>query len=303
MMNSHKHNHLFSPRKGITIIMVIIVGMSLMAMAVILLVGGTDNREKVLTLKEKYQSYFLAVGGQQHALLKFRLLPTPFYDAAAYAIGKNPYYDFTRSMDRYNNPGPMFFTGNVTVEETVEDAGQEMLIISRDDSWNLTPQDETFEGVMATHLNRFLKDIRSDYPTGNGVVVISSTSHDDKAMGPGWYDPYSGSYFVDKVFIFGSQGALSYSTDSVMVSCRGEAMRANHKSIITERGGSPRDLTRQFLKHTSGQAGGGFDEQVDMEVSNQEKFDFLQQYEDELASNSARRGEAVTSVYEVQREK
>lgn len=293
----------FRSQKGVTIIMVIIIGMMLMALVVILLSGGTDSREKVFNMKEKYQSLFLAKGGQQHALLKFRLLPTPFYDAAAYAIGKNPYYDFTKKMDRYNNPGPMFFTGKVQIEENlVEDEGKEMLLVTRDGQWAFSEEDKKFEGVMATHLNRYLKDIKSGYPAQSPVIEISSDTHNDLAMGANWHDPFSGNYLVDRVFIFGSQGALNYSTDSVMVSCKGIAHRMEQKSLVTDSGGMPKDLTRQFQKYTGKhQAGSGFYDQVE-EVSNMEKFAALQE---DFSTNleSAQRGEAVTSVYEVRREK
>ena len=49
---------IFKSQKGITILLVIIVGMTLMAMVVILLSGGSDSREKVFQMKEKYQSLF-----------------------------------------------------------------------------------------------------------------------------------------------------------------------------------------------------------------------------------------------------
>ena len=299
--------NIFKTRRGITILLVIIVGMTLMAMVVILLSGGSDSREKVFQMKEKYQSLFLAKGGQQHALLKFRLLPTPFYDAAAYAIGKNPYYDFTRKMDRYNNPGPMFFTGDAQAPTIGTGNGQEMLIVSRTGEWALTQADKTFEGVMSTHLNRFLKDIRSQYPSTNeAVITINSETHDDQAMGPNWHDPYSGNYHVHRVFIFGSQGALNYSTDSVMISCKGAANRVNQKSIVhADSSGQPKNLTRIFQKYTSkAQAGSGFDDQIDA-VSNMDEFeDLLDDFNQGLSSeNGVPRGEAVTSVYEVRREK
>ena len=298
---------LVKSNRGITILLVIIVGMTLMAMVVILLSGGSNSREKVFQMKEKYQSLFLAKGGQQHALLKFRLLPTPFYDAAAYAIGKNPYYDFTRKMDRYNNPGPMFFTGEVQAPTIGTGNGKEMLIISRTGSWELTELDKTFQGVMSTHLNRFLKDIRSEYPVSDlnqSVITINSETHNDQAMGANWFDPFSGNYHVDRVFIFGSQGALNYSTDSVMVSCKGFATRANQKSLVNaDFSGKPKNLTRIFQKHTGkAQAGSGFDDQIDA-VSNASKFKALQDDFEQGLLDGVQRGEAVTSVYEVRREK
>ena len=301
---------------GITIVIVIIIGMTLMALAVILMSTSGDSKETIFQLKEKYQARFMALGGQQHALLKFRLMPTQFYDAAAYAIGKNPYYDFSRPMDRYNNPGPMFFTGTVDSLSSVQDSlGRQVPLIVRKDDWAFTTNDREFKGVMATHLNRFLKDIQTGYPGSSGtfdalgtsgVIVVNSKPHDDLAMGPNWRDPFHGSYFVDKIFIFGSQGAVSYSTDSVLVSCRGIVQRAEQVSPVTEIDGQARNLTRQFLVYSTSQAGSGFEDQVDTTFSNQEKFNFLKKYEEDIANpdpTSSARGVAVTAIYEVQREK
>ncbi len=297
---------LLNSRKGVTILMVLLVGSSLLALAVILMSTSGQSKEQIFQIKERYQSLFLARGGQQHALLKFRLLPTQFYDAAAYSIGKNPYFDFTRKMNRYNNPGPMFFTGSMAPLISVDDGtGKEIPLISRSNDWVFSEDDRAFKGVMATHLNRFLKDIRSDYPQGDGVIRIESDPHDDLAMGQNWRDPYSGSYFVDRVFIFGSQGSLSYSTDSVMVSCRGVAQRAGQISILPQEDGEIRNLTRQYLKLSTQQAGSGFKDQVDMGVSNEDKYQFLKKYESDLANpdpSSSARGEAVTAIYEVRRE-
>ena len=182
-----------------------------------------------------------------------------------------------------------------------------MLIVSRSGNWALSDLDKTFQGVMSTHLNRFLKDIRSEYPIGDSnqsVITINSETHDDQAMGTNWHDPYSGNYLVDRVFIFGSQGALNYSTDSVMVSCKGFATRANQKSIVNgDDNGEPKNLTRVFQKYTAkAQAGSGFDEQIDA-VSNISKFESLQADFSQGLLDGVQRGEAVTSVYEVRREK
>jgi hypothetical protein len=304
--NAWRRGRAMFRQKGVTILMVLLVGMSLLALAVILMSTSGESKTQIFQIKEKYQSLFLARGGQQHALLKFRLLPTEFYDAAAFSIGKNPYFDFTRKMNRYNNPGPMFFTGSMAPLVMVDDGtGNEVPMISRGTDWAFTESDRSFQGVMATHLNRFLKDIRSDYPEGEGVIRIQSEAHTDLAMGPMWRDPFSGSYFVDRVFIFGSQGSLSYSTDSVLVSCKGIAQRAGQVSILPQADGEVRNLTRQYLKLSTQQAGSGFKDQVDMDVSNQDKYQFLKKYEADLANpdpRSSARGEAVTAIYEVRRE-
>jgi len=290
-------------QKGFSVLVVIMIGMTLMAFAIIMMQTGGESKERVFEMRERLQSLFVAKGGQQHALTKIRSLPTQFYDAVAYAIGKNPYYDFTRCLDMDTNPGPMFFTGTVTVTGCPQTgANPPPPVVSRTGQWNLTPQDLRFDGPMATHLNRFIKDIRTSYPE-NGfqkVVHINSTAHNDLAMGPNWRDPFSGDYILERIFVFGSQGAMSYTTESVMISTRGYVKRDEMISPVTAGASAgAKNLTRVYLRYSTSQAGSGFDEMVDMQVSNQEKFNFGQEFDATLAS--AKRGEVVTGVYEVRR--
>ena len=199
-----------------------------------------------------------------------------------------------------------FLPGEVQAPTIGTGNGKEMLIISRTGSWELTELDKTFQGVMSTHLNRFLKDIRSEYPVSDlnqSVITINSETHNDQAMGANWFDPFSGNYHVDRVFIFGSQGALNYSTDSVMVSCKGFATRANQKSLVTLTLADNLKILPEFFKSTGkAQAGSGFDDQIDA-VSNASKFKALQDDFEQGLLDGVQRGEAVTSVYEVRREK
>lgn len=85
------------------------------------------------------QMKYLAKGAMQHARLKLKLLSTEAYDAAAFAVGKYPYYDhsagydFTGLTDLRNegeqssreavlgsgivtNPGPAFISGTINVD-------------------------------------------------------------------------------------------------------------------------------------------------------------------------------------------
>ncbi len=283
-------------RRGSMMITVIVLGAILMAMSVVLMQGSASGKERNFEQKERVQSLFVAKGAQQHALLKIRLLPTPFYDAVAFATGKNPYFDFTKPIDVYTNPGPMFFTGGATITPAVP-----VPQVARSGNWFFGPEDQKFDGVMATHLNRFIKDIRSDYPlsTPQKAVEISSTPHNDLAFGSGWFDPFNASYKVEQIFVLGSRGKMSYSTDGVVISTRGIVRRADQKSITLMVGSEPHNLTRQYLKYATVQAGSGFEGMVDTKVSNQEKFAFGEQFAADLPT--AERGEIVTGVYEVQR--
>lgn len=161
---------------------------------------------------------------------------------------------------------------------------------------------------MATHLQKFLEDIKTGYnPASGGLghVVVSSASlgHNDMAMGANWRDPFSANYRVDKVFIFGSTGRFNYATDSIMISTRGEVDRSGQGSIILNdalnplsSGQTPRNLTRVYLRST--QAGSGFEGMT--EVSNIEKFEFGGNSGFD-AFLSERHVEAVTGIYEVRR--
>ncbi len=67
----------------------------------VLLVSETflinQNRSNLIHRKmniESLQSYFAAKSGVQHVLLKCQIIPTQLYDAASFAKGRNPYFDF-----------------------------------------------------------------------------------------------------------------------------------------------------------------------------------------------------------------
>ncbi|PCJ16039.1 MAG: hypothetical protein COB02_17225 [Candidatus Cloacimonadota bacterium] len=293
-------------KKGISMLLVVLVGMTMMAMAVILLNSSSSNTGNMQESKERIQSLFIAKGAQQHALLKFRLLPTEFYDAAALAIGKNPIFNFSKVKARYKNPGPAFFTGDAVIQnESEATSGSEIPIFQRGGQWWLNDDDKKFNGVMAEYLNKFLKDIATDQ---NNEVVIDSAPHDDLAMGSNWFDPFTGSYRVDKVLIFGKSKGMNYGVDSVLVSCRGAAKRNFQSSLTLSGNGNcpsnnsqcPRNLTRVYLKYGVTQAGAGFIDQIDESVSNSDKFQMGQDFGVNL--DSAQRVEYVTGIYEVSRE-
>jgi hypothetical protein len=312
----------FSRKGGAVIFIVVVLGMTLMAFAVVMLSDTGISKERIFERKEKMQSLYIAKGGQQHMLLKIRLLPTPFYDAVAYAIGKNPYFDFTENecdgnkgimVDPLVNPGPLFFTGNATATVlTCADRPQARLLqentLSRSGNWWLTSDDQEFKGPMSVHLRKFLEDIRTDYnPDGDTalpkhVVVNSAAAGTDFAMGGGWSDPFSASYQVDRVFIFGSTGRFNYATDSIMIATRGEVVREGQKSIILNENfeslssGTPRNLTRVYLRST--QAGSGYDGMTN--VSNIDKFEFSDAggFDNFLSEKHV---EVVTGIYEVRR--
>ncbi len=108
------------------------IGLMSIAAVMLLQVNKQDLPRSFVNLKHLQMKY-LAKGAQQHARLKMKLLSTQAYDAAAYSVGKNPFFDHSAGyshlsmgngvlgqfsvsgQDVVTNPGPAFFTGTVDV--------------------------------------------------------------------------------------------------------------------------------------------------------------------------------------------
>jgi hypothetical protein len=97
----------------------------------------SERQDKPVIFKnlKHLQLKYLAKGALQHARLKMRLLSTEAYDGAAYAVGKNPYFDHSSGYADFptgwtaihapnalasrgtgslvTNPGPAFLSGSV----------------------------------------------------------------------------------------------------------------------------------------------------------------------------------------------
>ena len=239
----------FERRRGMAIFMVIMIAFVLASFAAILWHSGSTNRTVREFIIEKKQAEYLAKGAQQHFLLKFRYLPTELYDAVAYSIGKNPYYDFGRPHtgsgtlsaidddDASVNPGPMFFFGGGNT--TVSLDGDQIPKVDRQ-KVNLTAPGTFNQYQIRSLLKTYLLDVGTMYPTNNneGIVVISSDSHEDKAMGDSWRDPYIGNYAVQNAAILGLSGGKRYDKDSLLVTTLGSVRRAKQISLVTAGGES-----------------------------------------------------------------
>src|SRR5690349_12262397 len=90
-------------RRGVAIFIVIMISLILSTFGVIRWSIESGSAHESELIIEKKQAEYLAKGAQQHALLKFRYLPTELYDAVAYSIGKNPCYDFGRALKQPGN--------------------------------------------------------------------------------------------------------------------------------------------------------------------------------------------------------
>ncbi len=233
-------------RQGFAIFMVIMIVLILASFAAILWHSGRGNRTVREFIIEKKQAEYLAKGAQQHFLLKFRYLPTELYDAVAYSIGKNPYYDFGRphegsgeisaidSGDAAANPGPMFFFGTSSNTKVNIDGG-----IPKVDRRTIDlSEPEGFNGhQIRTLLKMYLLDVGTLYPTNkeeDGIVVVSSEAHQDKAKEMDWRDPFIGNYAVQNAAILGLSGGKRYDKDSLLVTTLGSVKRAGQISLVTK---------------------------------------------------------------------
>ena len=243
---SKKMRRLQNKRRGFAIFMVIMIVFILASFAAILWHSGRGNRTVREFIIEKKQAEYLAKGAQQHFLLKFRYLPTELYDAVAYSIGKNPYYDFGRphtgsgqlsaldANDAKVNPGPMFFFGTNGSDTKVELDASGIPKVDRRDV-NLTSPGSFNQHQIRTLLKMYLLDVGTMYPTNTdeGIVVVSSTAHTDKAMDMDWRDPYVGNYAVQNAAILGLSGGKRYDKDSLLVTTLGSVKRAGQISLVT----------------------------------------------------------------------
>lgn len=305
-----------APRGGFAIFMVIIISSILAVFAVILWSIESGASHEAELILEKKQAEYLAKGAQQHALLKFRYLPTELYDAVAFSIGKNPYYDFGRplkaggALDPTLNPGPMFFTG---AGDPVTNAGQAAVPIINRSGMNMYaapsgasgfPQSgATAEQVMGYLLTFYCADVATDFPTGDpstSIVVVTSESHRDLAMGAGWRDPFVGNFAVDSLQILGLTGGKLYDKDSILLTTRGQAFQMHDGnsqiSLVTDENGAdsgnPRRLTEGRRTESVAKLGEhDFPELV-------QNFEALSAYQSRISTG---RTEIATGIYSVTR--
>lgn len=240
-------------RRGFAILMVVMIALILSSFATIIWYLGSGDKAIKEVVQEKKQSEYVARGAQQHFLLKFRYMPTELYDAVAYSIGKNPYYDFGRphaaiagnvldAGDALVNPGPMFFFGsNVTNSAPAGTAPK----ISRDVNLQSPGPSGVNKDNIQTLLRLYLLDVATMYPDDSdenkGIVVISSKDHQDKGMTQPassdpqpWRDPFVGNYAVQNASILGLSGGKRYDKDSLLVVTLGSVRRAGQISLVTK---------------------------------------------------------------------
>ncbi|MBI4872690.1 MAG: type II secretion system protein [Candidatus Riflebacteria bacterium] len=303
-------------RSGFAIFVVILISVILSVFAVILwsIESGASHESELIL--EKKQAEYLAKGAQQHALLKFRYLPTELYDAVAFSIGKNPYYDFGRALktggqlDQQMNPGPMFFTGS---GEPLTNPGQAAVpLINRSNTdifaappgaSGFPPSGATPQQAMAYLLTFYCADISTDFPSGDkdtSIVTVTSDSHKDGAMGDEWRDPFVGHYAVDSLQILGLTGGKLYDKDSVLLTTRGQAFQVSDGnsqiSLVTDEAGNNSGAPRRLTEGRRTQSVARFGAHDFPELV--QNFESLTAYQTRISSG---RTEVATGIYSVTR--
>ncbi len=248
-------------RRGMALFICLGIIVLLFVFSFILWMQSAGNVTQVMDKAERIQAEFVARGALNHALLKFRLLPTELYDAIAFSIGKNPLYDFSIPLVNEDGKwcpnlrftfGPAFFTGTAEVLSPGEpedlQPGQEPVsppVFKRSAIYSFKGTRLTTSGDagrypwsdphnMYTLLGQYLSDIRCPYPPGEAspVLVIHSTSHEDPAMGDNWVDPFIAVYHVVEFKVLGIDKAKPYQKDSIRVVTEGIVFRGAQVSPL-----------------------------------------------------------------------
>jgi len=219
--------------------LVLIMASLLLSVTLVVWRSSHDDIPRGLINLGNVQANFLAKGALQHALLKIRLLPTQAYDAAAYSVGKNPYfnhcggtgsgYDLLHqvatskgsAVDPQRVRGPAFLTGN-TDSVSWEDQPTLAYLNSQPKDVNLngtTDAGDHVDGnptnpfICDQYLLKFASDIRAD-STGSFPVRFKRGDVDPVT---GIADPFDASYSVSDLTVLALGKGRKYSEEGVRI--------------------------------------------------------------------------------------
>lgn len=224
-------------RRGMLLpLTLLIAGMLLVTGLAVWRVNTTDVQQITVNVR-RVQAQYLAKGALQLALLKAKLFPTPLYDAAAYSVGKNPYYVHSKGYAHLGSaygglsaifPGPAFLTGEVEFSGTdlIRKKVKEITDQAQRDDLNtedgLTAQDFRVD----RYLNFFALDLAdSSYsspmmvdPPGGSVAGQTSVLVSSGTNCPifGKPDPYSGDFRILKISVRGASKQYGVETLEVI---------------------------------------------------------------------------------------
>lgn len=217
-------------RHAMAIPLVIILTSLMLTGVLVLWQASHDDMPRALLDVGRLQARYVALGAIQHALLKVKLLPTQAYDAAAYAVGKNPYFNHTSgtgggyeaikklvdnpadtSVDPHAVKGPAFLAG--TYPGTV-------VWFDADKAWrNSAARDVDLSGTedQADHVGgqganpwiceQYLLEFAEDVKADTGLPVHFVRGQTDAVTG--LEDPFDATYLVRQIKVIAQLGERS----------------------------------------------------------------------------------------------
>lgn len=105
--------HLFLPAstagsRGFAVPLVLVFATIMGLLATFVIRSNSHNFRQNLTSYNQLQAAFVARAGLEHALLKVKYLHRELFDAACFAQGRNPLFNFSQPLDPSFNPGPKY---------------------------------------------------------------------------------------------------------------------------------------------------------------------------------------------------
>jgi hypothetical protein len=201
------------------LVMALIVSSLLLVSALFLWRSNQDDLPRAQLNVVNLQKHFLAKGAQEIARLKIKLLPTPAYDAASFAVGRNPYFDHSATgysqfrsstADRAIWHGPLFFTGTATWG-----TGDYLRDPNKLRDVNLDGVENAGDQVGGEYIcELYLKMFGSDLKTGVNQLKVDSSVIDPIT---GIADPFSGTFTVSKIKVLGYKSGQRYNEEAIQV--------------------------------------------------------------------------------------
>jgi len=233
-------------RSGMALVIVLTITSLLLISALYVWNTVRTDMSQNLVAIPRIQAQYLAKGAIQLALLKARRLPTQLYDAAFYAVGKNPSYVHSRGYahlsDNPANPpsdplamviqGPAFLTGDVTVSGST---------VTRDNVKTIggAPGDTETDDLNATdglasgdyrvdrYLNFFVLDLADRTvtsptltgPPGGSYAGQTTVSISEVTACPilGKADPFTGTFRILAMNVLGAKGNKQYGEEALRI--------------------------------------------------------------------------------------
>jgi hypothetical protein len=221
----------------------------------------TANLRKLA--EERLQAHFAARGGLQHAMVKIHLMPTHLYDAAEFAIAKNPVFDFrefddppapfpSRSVQINGlschiklasnlNPGPRFLSrGSLTVSDThqrwISTVAGNAAFADDDlvETPNLTPWPLDSQGNRLPNPSVYLWKFWDDINSSGATSMILDAGMAGNPFDFPAQSPYSANYHVVSMQVDALNQQRKYHEEAIRIVIVGEVVNRWGKTFTEE---------------------------------------------------------------------